>query len=76
MQYIILLGVLILPYTLFAYKILYNNKEICENDETITKRSERVDECKYVNSILQKEESYNCCEYKGIICENDHIIKL
>jgi len=46
-----------------------------------TKRAETSDECKYINSMLGKSESYNCCDYDSdsggsITCENGYIIKL
>jgi len=55
------------------------NNEINENNEGLAKRSdssESSDECPYVNSILQKEESFNCCNIKEIVCENGHITKM
>jgi len=79
MNYFILFSILILPYTIFSYKLLYMNNEINENNEGLAKRSdssESSDECPYVNSILQKEESFNCCNIKEIVCENGHITKM
>jgi len=32
------------------------------------------EECKYINSLLGEEESYNCCDYPGVICQDGHII--
>jgi len=41
-----------------------------------SKNSGNSEECKYINSIIGKEESYNCCEKHGIICKDGHIIEL
>ena len=41
-----------------------------------SKRTETSSECKYINSMLGKAESYNCCNNDGIECENDHITKM
>jgi len=34
------------------------------------------DECKPVNIMINRRESYNCCLDEGITCKNDHIIKM
>jgi len=70
--------ILILPYTIYAYEILYKNKIITENDQVIKKRSESSVECKYINSLLKQNESYDCCIHYGggVVCENGHITKL
>jgi len=44
-----------------------------------SKRDETSDECKYINSWLGEDESYNCCEYyffDGVYCENGHITSM
>jgi len=41
-----------------------------------SKQDETSDECKYINSWFGKAESYNCCNYGGITCENGHITRL
>jgi len=74
MKIFILISFLVLSYITFAYKIpnLHN-----ETERVKTKRSEISDECKYINySLWKKDESYNCCDYYGITCENGHITKL
>ena len=45
-------------------------------DMTITKREESSEECKYINSMIEKDESYNCCTHTGIKCSNGHIISM
>jgi len=57
------------------------NKRINKRNEIVflkTKRAEveTSDECKYINSMLYKDESFNCCENERVVCENGHIIKL
>ena len=37
---------------------------------------ENVEECKYINKLINKEESYNCCTYDGIFCQNNLITKM
>jgi len=34
------------------------------------------EECKPVNTLLKKEQSYNCCIEDGVKCQNGHIIEL
>jgi len=41
-----------------------------------SKRAETSDECKYINNLLGEDESYNCCNYNGIKCENGHITEM
>ena len=58
--------------TTFAKNII--NKRDGVNSKS--KRAETSDECKYINSMLGEGESYNCCNYDGITCENGHITKM
>ena len=58
--------------TTFAKNVV--NKRNGVNSKS--KRAETSDECKYINSLLGEGESYNCCIYNGIECENGHIIKM
>jgi len=45
--------------------------------QKINKRKvETSNECKYINSFIKKDDSFNCCELDGITCENDHITEL
>jgi len=60
--------------TTFAKSVI--NKRDGVNSKS--KRAETSDECKYINSMLGKAESYNCCNYENdsggsIKCENGHI---
>ena len=41
-----------------------------------SKRDEISTDCKYVNSLLEKDESYNCCDDDRITCENGFITKM
>ena len=63
---------LVVLSTTFAKNII--NKRDGINSKS--KRAETSKECKYINSMLEKDESYNCCTYKGITCENGHITKM
>ena len=56
----------------FAKSIV--NKQDGVNSKS--KRAELSDECKYINSILGEDESYNCCNNYIITCENGHITEL
>jgi len=54
-------------------------KSIVNKKNGVNSKSKRVvtsNECKYINSLLGEGESYNCCIYNGIECENGHIIKM
>ena len=46
------------------------------NNPSKIKRDLGSEECKYINKLIKKEESYNCCTYDGITCENNHITSL
>jgi len=77
-KHFILFGILILPYTILAYKLLYMNKEI-NNDSVNTKRSEikSTDECKYVENFISEVQHHDCCYYGGYVyCDNGHITGL
>ena len=47
--------------TTFAKNIHYVNKRDSVNPNSIN--TETSDECKYINSLLERDESYNCCDY-------------
>jgi len=34
------------------------------------------EECKPVNILLKKNQSYNCCLENGVECQNGYIIKM
>ncbi|OUM66442.1 hypothetical protein PIROE2DRAFT_6275 [Piromyces sp. E2] len=63
---------LVVLNTTFEKNIQYLNRR----DEGINLKNETSNECQYINSILKKNESYNCCQYNGITCENGHITKI
>ena len=46
------------------------------NNHLKVKRDSASDECKYINKFIGNEESTDCCNYPGIICENGHITKM
>jgi len=46
------------------------------NNHLKVKRDSASDECKYINKFIGNEESADCCNYPGIICENGHITKM
>jgi len=33
-------------------------------------------ECSYINELIGQDYSYDCCNYNGITCENNHITKM
>jgi len=66
-------------YTTFAKSILNYH----EKDGVIkTKRDiETSTECKYINILYNKDESFNCCTIienstESIICEEGHIVEM
>ncbi|ORX61239.1 hypothetical protein BCR36DRAFT_272420 [Piromyces finnis] len=58
----------------YAYKIQtsFENK----NTEAKEKREDKSDECIYINNLFGQDESFNCCEMDGIICEDGYIIEM
>jgi len=64
---------LIVTYTIFAYNIpndnIYENKAKRDTNDNGTS-----DDCKYINRLLNRDETYNCC--KRFTCENGHITKM
>jgi len=71
---------LVVLYTTTFAKSIQN---YVENDGEIkTKRDvETSDECKYVNILYNKDESFNCCTIldqfnQGIICRDGHIVEM
>jgi len=72
-------------YYLFSILIVGLNISFAKNIQDInkrngvkskSKRAETSSECKYINSILGKDDSYNCCGYEGIKCVNGQVIEL
>jgi len=63
---------LVVLSTTFAKNIV--NKRGGVNSKS--KRAETSKECKYINSWLGETESYNCCNYDEITCENGHITEM
>jgi len=68
--YFIFSILLIVFFTIFTKNIVKKREGV----KLKLKRAETSDECKYINSILGKKESYNCCE-DSVKCENGHITK-
>jgi len=57
--------------------IVYTNNIQNLNTHVIVKEKRREsNECEYINNLLDKEKSYNCCEDIGITCENGYITHL
>jgi len=71
MKYFNLFGCLVLSNILFAYKIPNLKNGI---DEVKIKRIENSNECKFINSLFSKKESYNCCN--TVTCEEGHITEM
>jgi len=40
------------------------------------KRDGVNEECKFVNSLLNEKEDYDCCKNSKITCENNYITKM
>jgi len=83
MKFLYYLGILLVVlYTANAYNIQKINKKDKVNSKS--KRAETSNECKYINSMIGKDESYNCCEYEfrehkevfRITCQNGHVTKM
>jgi len=80
--YLFSILLLVLLYITNATVIQKNNKR--DEASSKSKRTETSDECKYINSMIGKDKSYNCCEYNEnvykttyeISCENGHIVKM
>jgi len=77
--YFIFNVILVVLYTTFAKNIQNDN----EKDGGIkTKRDvETSDECKYINVLYRKDESFNCCTIiknskECIVCEDGHIVEM
>jgi len=75
MKFYYLFGILLVVlYTTFAKNIQNVNKGDGVNLKL--KRSVTSNECKYINGMLEKDDSYDCCKHEGIECENGHITKM
>ena len=46
------------------------------NNQTKIKRDSASGECEYINNLIRKEATYDCCFYEGIVCENNHIKRM
>eukprot|EP00833_Pecoramyces_ruminatium_P017588 jgi/Orpsp1_1/1191620/evm.model.d7180000087387.1 len=71
MKYFILFNFLLLIKIILASKIPNLSNE---NKRVKIKRRESSDECKYINSLLNKNDSYNCCNV--FTCEEGHITEI
>ena len=72
--YFLFIVFLVVLHTIYA-------KSIENVDEKVggvkSKRDfETSTECKYINSIFNKDESYYCCNGKSIVCKEGHIVEL
>jgi len=38
--------------------------------------AESINECKYINSFIGKEESFDCCSNDNIVCKDNHITEI
>ncbi len=70
---------LVVLYTTFAKNIQNDN----DNDREIKTKydTETCNECKYINVLYNKDESFNCCTIiknfkKSIICKDGHIVEM
>jgi len=64
---------IIIELTWIAYT--QNIQNLNKYDILKEKRRES-NECQYINNLLGKETSYNCCENIKISCENGYITKM
>jgi len=45
--------------------------------EGIVKRDTHIEECKFINVLLGKDEKFDCCTVDGMGCSDDgHIISM
>jgi len=72
------LNLLLIINSCLAQKKKQNITESINNPSKIKRDLgiENVEECKYINKLINKEESYNCCTYDGIFCQNNLITKM
>jgi len=65
---------LVVSCTTFAKSIVKKRDGV----NSKSKRANTSNECKYINSMLGKDESYNCCNfnYGEIECQNGHITRM
>jgi len=70
-------------YYLFSILLVVLNttfaKSTVNKRDGVNSKSKRAgisDECKYINSWLGEDDSYNCCNNDEITCENSHITQM
>eukprot|EP00833_Pecoramyces_ruminatium_P005688 jgi/Orpsp1_1/1179720/evm.model.c7180000070514.1 len=72
----ILLSCFIITKPIWTRNILLDN-----NNNNNTKKpkhiyTDYIEECKYINPLIGKDDDFNCCKYKGIYCNDEkHIIQ-
>jgi len=77
--YFLFIVFLVVLYTVYAKSI--QNKDGIDGEIKRKRDIETSTECKYVNILYNKKESFNCCTIvnefnEGIICEDGHIVEL
>eukprot|EP00833_Pecoramyces_ruminatium_P000045 jgi/Orpsp1_1/1174077/evm.model.c7180000048835.1 len=51
----------------------YYQKNMENKNVSINKRDSAGGECAYINSLLGKDSSYDCCNNPNILCSDNHI---
>eukprot|EP00833_Pecoramyces_ruminatium_P010960 jgi/Orpsp1_1/1184992/evm.model.c7180000091878.1 len=73
--FILAFNLLFIIKNIFA-QVLQNNINNNDNNNNIkSKRDSANGECQYINKLLGKSDLYDCCNYSGITCLNNHITK-
>ncbi len=63
--------------TIIGYCSYTRSQESIMNElSKLNQNTEQSIECKYINSIFNKDESYNCCNEGSILCSDGHIIEM
>jgi len=79
--YFLFIVFLVVLYTYTAYAKSIQNEDVTDGEIKRKRDIETSTECKYVNILYNKNESFNCCTIvnefnEGIICEDGHIVEL
>jgi len=67
---LLILFCIILKLTWIVYTQNIQNLNI---NYIVKEKRRESNECQYINSLLEKEKSYNCCNYIGVTCEDGYI---
>ena len=73
-----IVSILVLIFAINIFSMIdYGNKVKNSYNNYSKETSDSAgEECKYINRLVGKKKSYNCCGYSGIKCENNHITEM